>query len=274
MLNNEGDRLSRVIVCTPSYEYFRVENLKAHNFNEIPDPGETKRQHDNLKSVMEKFGSEVIDVPELANHPNSVFTRDVALVTPKGYIKLRMGLDARRGEEQWMAEILNSIGEPYIGEILPPGTVEGGDVILAGSVAFVGRSDRTNDEGVRQLSVLLSDMNYEVRTLSVRGTYLHLGGAMSAISSKRMLCCHNVFPDDFFDGFDTIQVPHHGYVPSIGNVICLGENEVIANAAENMETINLLENNGIKVHGIDLSEFRKGGGGPSCLILPVERVDD
>jgi arginine deiminase len=25
------------------------------------------------------------------------------------------------------------------------------------------------------------------------------------------------------------------------------------------------------VHGIDLSEFRKGAGGPTCLILPVER---
>jgi N-dimethylarginine dimethylaminohydrolase len=25
------------------------------------------------------------------------------------------------------------------------------------------------------------------------------------------------------------------------------------------------------VHGLDLSEFRKGGGGPTCLILPVTR---
>ena len=73
------------------------------------------------------------------------------------------------------------------------------------------------------------------------------------------------------DGFETIEVPHQNYKPSVGNVICLQENEVIANAAENMETINILENNGVTVHHLDLSEFRKGAGGPTCLILPIER---
>jgi len=171
MLSNEGDRLTRVIVCTPGDEYFHVGNLTQQNFNEIPDADNTVKQHDRLKLIMQQFGSEVIDVPELAGHPNSVFTRDVALVTPRGYVKLSMGLPARRGEEQWMAEILDSLGEPFAGEIVPPGTVEGGDVILAGSVAFIGRSHRTNDDGIRQLSELLIGMNYEVRTVSLPGSY-------------------------------------------------------------------------------------------------------
>jgi arginine deiminase len=55
-------------------------------------------------------------------------------------------------------------------------------------------------------------------------------------------------------------------------VICLGENEVIANIAENAEAIRELEKEGITVHSIDLSEFRKGTGGPTCLILPIERI--
>ncbi len=271
MLSNEGDRLTRVIVCTPGDEYFHVDNLTEQNFNEVPDVNQTIAQHDRLKSIMTKFGCEVIDVPELADHPNSVFTRDVALITPRGYIRLRMGLAARRGEEQWMAEILDSLGEPCAGEIVPPGTVEGGDVILAGSVAFVGHSSRTNEHGIMQISNLLSQMDYEVRTVALRDSYLHIGGAMSVIGPKRIFCCQHVFPPDFFNGFETIEVPHHGYDPSIGNVICLRDNEVIANAAENMEAIQILEKNGVVVHAIDLSEFRKGAGGPSCLILPVER---
>ena len=56
------------------------------------------------------------------------------------------------------------------------------------------------------------------------------------------------------------------------NMGCLKENEVIANCAENMVTIDILEKNGVHVHHIDLSEFRKGAGGPTCLILPVDRV--
>ena len=58
---------------------------------------------------------------------------------------------------------------------------------------------------------------------------------------------------------------------SNGNVICLGNNEIIANAAENAEAIQALEKKELMVHGIDLSEFRKGAGDPTCLILPVER---
>ncbi len=88
----------------------------------------------------------------------------------------------------------------------------------------------------------------EVRTISVKGSYQHLGGAMSARGPERILFCSEVFPDNFFKGFDVIEVPHLGFNPSVGNVICLGENEVIANAAENMQTIKVLENNGVMVH--------------------------
>ncbi|KPK77520.1 MAG: hypothetical protein AMJ79_02935 [Phycisphaerae bacterium SM23_30] len=271
MLRNEGARLTRVVVCTPRTEYFNVTDLKAQGMNEIADPPKTRQQHDRLKSIMKDFGCEVLDAPECPGHPNSVFTRDPALVTPRGFIQLRMGLKARRGEEIWMTQFLKSLDEPCVGEITTPAVAEGGDLILAGAVAFIGVSDRTNPQGAEQLSAFLSDMDYEVRTLKLHPGYLHIGGAMSALGNRRLLCCKDVFPKDFFKGFDTIEVDHQNFRPSVGNVICLAENEVIANAEENMAVIQILEKEGVKVHGIDLSEFRKGGGGPTCLILPLER---
>jgi dimethylargininase len=270
MLQNEGGKLTRVAVCTPGGEYFSVADLESHNITEIPDADRTLKQFSRLKSVLFEAGCDVVDAPELAGHPNSVFTRDVALVTPQGYIQLRMGLDSRRGEEEWMASILDSLGEPKVGEIRAPGTVEGGDIILAGNVAFVGQSQRTNLEGVNQISKILKHMGYQVRIHRMEFRYLHLGGAMSMIGLQRVLCCRGVFPDRFFKGFDTVEVPQRG--PSTGNVICLGESEVIANRAENAEAIKTLEEEGIKVHSMDLSEFRKGTGGPTCLILPIERI--
>ena len=62
MLKNEGDRLTRVIVCTPQTEYFNVTDLKAQGMNEFPDPEQTKMQHDRLKSIMADFGAEVLDM--------------------------------------------------------------------------------------------------------------------------------------------------------------------------------------------------------------------
>ncbi len=270
MLKNEGGKLVRVAICTPGKDYFSVTDLKSHNITEVPNAERTIEQFTLLKSIMKKAGCRVIDVPELSGHPNSVFTRDVSLVTPQGYVKLRMGLESRRGEEEWMAGSLGLLGEPCVGEVRAPGTVEGGDIILAGKVAFVGHSQRTNPEGVNQISKFLKNMDYEVRIHRMDFRYLHLGGAMSMIGSRRVLCCRGVFPDAFFEGFDTVDVPHRG--PSTGKVICLRENEVIANIAENAEAIGELEKKRVKVHAIDLSEFRKGTGGPTCLILPIERI--
>jgi dimethylargininase len=115
----------------------------------------------------------------------------------------------------------------------------------------------------------LIKMGYEIRTVSLTERYLHLGGAMSAIGPEKILCCQDVFPADFFNGFDIVEVPHVG--ASTGNVICLTGDEIIANVAENLEAVEILERHDVKVHRIDLSEFRKGTGGPTCLVLPIER---
>jgi dimethylargininase len=268
MLRNEGNRLSRVIVCTPRYEYFCVSDPKAHNIAQVADREKAQQQHDRLKSVLAESGCEVIDVPELAGHPNSVFTRDTALCTPDGYVKLRLGLDTRLGEGEWMARALESLGVPRAREITPPGTVEGGDVVLAGNVAFVGRSTRTNADGIRQLSDTLHSMGYEMRVVSLPDEILHLDKVMMVVGPERIVCLPEFFPDGFFAGFDTIEIPRRG--DNTANVICLGENEIIANTA-NAQVIEILEGEKVTVHSIDLSEFAKGMGGPNCLIMPVER---
>lgn len=269
MLRNEGDRLTRVVVCSPSKEYFGVKNLKAHNFAARPDPEKAKKQHVLLKTTLKTFGADVMDIDELSSHPNSVFTRDTSICTPQGYIQLRMGLATRRGEEDWIAQALDRLKEPRAGRIHSPGTVEGGDVILAGSVAFVGCSQRTNANGIRQLSFLLEKMGYEIRTAAIPPPHLHLMGIMSLIGPKHILYCKGFFEKEFLKGFECIEMDCQMFVS--GNVICLGEGELIAEAS-NAVVIEALEKREFKVHALGLSEFVKGSGGSSCLILPVERI--
>jgi dimethylargininase len=268
-VRNEGDRLTKVVVCTPGDEYAGVTDTEAHHIAAAADRDNAVRQHGALTAVLESFGCVVIDIPELAGHPNSVFTRDTALCAPSGFVRLRMGLPTRRGEEEWMAARLSSLGERCIGTIEEPGTVEGGDVILAGSVAFVGRSDRTNQAGVDQINDILSREGFEVRSAGVPEPFLHIGGAMSIVSPRLVLACSGIFPPGFFRGFDSVEIECEDF--SGGNVICLGDGEVLADAA-NMRMVSLLEAGGLTVHRIDLGEFVKGIGGPSCLVLPVERV--
>ncbi|MBK7407576.1 MAG: amidinotransferase [Saprospirales bacterium] len=269
MVKNEGDKLKRVIVSSPGKEYVSFWDKDAHHITEVADLEKAKLQHGILTTILENSGCEVVDVPELFGHPNSVFVRDAALCTPQGYLKLKMGLETRRGEEDWLEKALQAHGVPMAGILELPATAEGGDVILADHVAFVGHSHRTNEEGVHQLSAWLGYMGYKVRTVKVPDRYLHIGGAMSMIGPHRVLCCEGVFPEHFFDGYQTIVVPGDSFIHA--NVICIQDGEVIAERT-NRETIAVLRQAGIEVHALDLSEFVKGAGGPSCLIMPVERV--
>jgi dimethylargininase len=260
--------LKKVIVCPPKSEYFKIEDLKKHNITKPPQKERAAFQHERLRSSLEHFGCEVIEIEELIDHPNSVFTRDTALCTGNGYIKLRMGLESRRGEEEWMANLLESIGEKIAGQIFEPGTVEGRDVILTDGVAFIGHSTRTNEDGILQLSKILSSMGYEIRIAEVPHPYLHIGGMMTVIGEKHILCTQKLFPFGFFKGFKSIDVPAESFIS--GNVISIGNNTIIADRSNEIAIEALIEN-GFSVTSLDLSEFVKGTGGPTCLILPVER---
>lgn len=267
-LSHEGHSLKRAVVCPPQQEYFLVTDRKAHNITELPNKDLAIMQHALLVETMRDFGTDVLIVNELPGHPNSVFTQDTAVASPEGYIKLRMGIETRRAEESWMGDFLDSKGVPCIGRIEDPATVEGGDVILAGNIAFVGISTRTNHEGARQIGYLLTRQGFEVRTVSVPNPFLHIGGAMSVIDVDAILGVEGVFPDGYFQGFKVISVPNEGFIS--GNVVTLGNRKLIVNK-ENKVAIKKLHEAGFSLHEVDLSEFTKGTGGPSCLIMPLVR---
>lgn len=268
MVKSESDPLKRVVVCTPKEEYARAGNRKEHNIGDLGNPAVAIQQHDTLKNTLQEFGADVLDVPELAGHPNSVFTRDTAISTPQGYINLNLGLPTRQAEGAWMAQVLNTRGEHCIGEITSPGTLEGGDVLLAGDVAFIGRTVRTNEEGIRQFSEIMTTMGYQIRVIHLPETILHLDKVLMVLGGKQVLFCEELVSPEDIKGFDGIAISCSGNTTA--NIICLGNKHVIVNRSNDL-VIDLLRNNGYIVHDLDLSEFAKGMGGPNCLIMPVER---
>lgn len=277
MVRSEADPLRQVLVCPPGPEFLGVRDGEAHSIPFPADPVRVREQYRELTGTMAEAGAAVVEVPELEGHPNSLFTRDSALVVDDGYVRLRMGLPTRRGEEAWMASNLAGLGLSEVGRIGGPGspdpaaTLEGGDVILAGNVAFVGLSDRSNRAGVEALEKILSHRGFQVRVAPIPPTFMHIGGAMSLVAPDAVLACPAVFADGFFEGFRVIGIPCARGGESGANVICLGPGEVVANLGDGPEAPEALASAGIRVHGLDLSEYRKGDGGPTCMILPLDR---
>lgn len=167
-----------------------------------------------------------------------------------------------------MAACLDTDGMPCVGEIAAPGTVEGGDVILAGRVAFIGLTMRTNDDGIRQLSKLLEKMDYEIRVIPMPCTILHLDKAMMMTGPGSIIYCRELMAPELLEGFDITVLSC--YEAATANLICLGPGECIV-GRNNSRVIEKLDNTGTTLHTLDLSEFAKGTGGPNCLIMPVER---
>ena len=264
---HDGLRLKKVIVVPPEKEYFNVENLKAHNIMERADVEKAKKQHAKLRELMRSAGADVIKFSELKGHPNSVFTMDTSLPLGDAFVQLRMGLTTRRGEDEWMSEILKNMGLEKIGEIKEPGTAEGGDLIPAYPYFFIGLSRRTNREGAEQLKRILERLGYEIRLIPVAEMHLHLGGAMTLIGEDRILACKSI-PRELLRGFEVIYMDCRTFIT--GNVINLGEERVIVEE-RNAEARYKLEKIGYEVFPLNLSEFVKGSGGPSCLILAIER---
>ena len=62
MIRNEGNKLTRVVVCSPKHEYFHVDNHKAHNITQEADRLLAIRQHDILKALIN--GIVICNLPE------------------------------------------------------------------------------------------------------------------------------------------------------------------------------------------------------------------
>ncbi len=111
-------------------------------------------QHRAYCQALSELGVEVVTLPEDPARPDSVFVQDTAVIVAGRVIVCWPGAPSRRGEEVAVAGLLADRGLPTV-RIQPPGTLEGRDVLVTERGVFVGRSARTNAQGVAQLRRIL-----------------------------------------------------------------------------------------------------------------------
>ena len=108
--------------------------------------------------MLTEAGVEVIEGgPDAPGQLDAIFAYDPSLITDHGAILLRMGKEPRRQETAFHTETYRELGIPIIGQVVAPGTVEGGDCFwLDEGTLAVGRGYRTNEHGISQLRSLLA----------------------------------------------------------------------------------------------------------------------
>src|SRR4051812_26146976 len=106
-------------------------------------------QHDAYRSTLADLGAEVHRMDDAHEFPDGVFIEDAALVLDDVAVIMRPGAVSRRGETSGVKAALRRYRE--IVEISAPGTIDGGDIVVIGKRIFVGRSARSNAEGISAL---------------------------------------------------------------------------------------------------------------------------
>lgn len=257
-----GRLFERVFVRPPPKDY---PNCNSTNSDKDGiDLVLARKQHREYVSILKESRIDVVELPVLDGHPDSVFTQDPAVIGRDTTIVGRFGLNSRAGEETEMVKDLN-VGDWKIGTlqfIKGPGQLEGGDVLITDTAIFVGVSSRTNKEGIRQLASQLQNH----RVVPVKTKSFHLLCGCSYIGQNTIAVAPSVVDVEPFAGFNLIQIPNEEEYAA--NILRLGKRKVLIPSGY-PKTYAKLRGAGIEVVEIDNSEFYKGDGGLTCLSSPV-----
>jgi dimethylargininase len=217
-------------------------------------------QHDGYRAVLSELGARVIRLDDADAFPDGVFVEDTALVLDEVAISMRPGAESRRVEVPGiLAELMRYREVITIG---PPATIDGGDIVVDGKRILVGRSARTNHEGIEALGAIAKRFGYSVRGVRMSGC-LHLKSGCTALPDGRLLINRAWIDERDVADFDVIDVPTDE--PWGGDVAFIGDTVIAAAAFP--RTLETLTGLGVSTRPVDVSEFAKAEGGVTCMSL-------
>ena len=180
---------------------------------------------------------------------------------PGAVILTRPGAVSRRGEVLQIRPTLEAVfGD--ISTIHPPGTLEGGDVMMVGTHFYIGLSGRTNEAGARQMIAILEKRGL-TGSMVVLKEMLHLKSGVSYIESGNLLAYGEVFGKPEFKQFDILKI--NGSEAYAANSLWVNGTVLVPQGYS--DTATAIESRGYSVRMLNVSEFQKLDGGLSCLSL-------
>ena len=271
--------LRDVLVKRPGAAFGKAFENPAHGFLHPVDLAVARREHDAFVDLLASLGPTVHVLDAEIDDPDLVYTYDPLIVTDRGAIPLRPGKPNRAGEPAAIEAWTTAAGIPTVGRIEAPGTIEGGDTFwLRPDLFCIGRTLRTNEEGVRQLAALVDG---DVRVFDVpywRGPaeLVHLMSVISPVADDLAVVYMPLLPVGLWRllgelGIRMVEVPEEEYLTLGPNVLAVRPGVVIL-AAGNPRTEAALVAAGCEVHTYAATEIGVNGtGGPTCMTRPILR---
>ncbi|WP_242512244.1 dimethylarginine dimethylaminohydrolase family protein [Pseudolysobacter antarcticus] len=222
-------------------------------------------QHRAYLCALESLGCVVISMPAQDDLADSVFVEDVAVVLDEIAIMTRPGAASRRAEVASVAKVLARYRTVL--EIVAPGTLDGGDVLRLGCDIYVGESARSNAAGIAQLRELCAPFGYRVHGVITQDC-LHLKSAVTQVADDTLLI-NPAWLDQtrgdivLFAGWKMIDVdPAEQHA---ANALLVGDGLIYPACFPH--TRQRLQDAGIAVTSVDVSELQKAEGAVTCCSI-------
>ncbi|HUK27423.1 MAG TPA: arginine deiminase family protein [Candidatus Acidoferrales bacterium] len=226
-----------------------------------------KEQHRTYVSLLKESGVTVVTLPAVEDYPDSVFLQDPAVLGTVRSVLGRFGAQSRRGEEEALRLDLKKYEETVgkLNQVKAPGTLEGGDILVTNTGLFVGKSQRTNPDGIGQLAGFLPGMKVK----PVMTKLFHLLCGVTYLSDGIMIISPQLIEKSNFPGFRFIEIPEKDAYSC--DALYLGERRVLIPSGFPY-TVTQLKKAGYVTVEVDVSEFYKGDGGVTCLSSPIYTI--
>ena len=260
------------------------EQWQQLNYLEQPDLQTAIIEYKEFESILKSQDTEVLHLPEHQDlSMDSVYCRDASIATDFGMIICNMGKKDRSKEPDAQKTFFKKNNIPVLGEIMFPGTLEGGDVAwLDQTTLAVGHTYRTNEAGIQQLKQLLEPHGLRILVVELphyKGSsdVFHLMSIFSPVAEKIAVVYSPLMPIYFRNellirGYDFVEVPEEEFDSMGCNVLAIGPKKCV------MLKGNPFTEKGLLDHGCEVYTYEgahisvMGGGGPTCLTRPLKRT--
>ena len=230
----------------------------------VIDPARARAQHAAYADALADL-VEVVALPPDEELPDACFVDDCAVVLGGRALLTRPGAPSRAAEPERLADTLARLVDD-LQRMTPPATLDGGDVLRLGRTLVAGRSERTSQDGIAQLTRFAEAAGGRVEVAAVPPGILHLQSAVTALDDDAVVGTAELLEQPPLRGVtNKVVVPPEE--AAAGNVLAVGTTVVMpAGCPRTAAAVAAL---GFEVRQVDLSEFAKADGGATCLSLLV-----
>jgi len=294
-------KIRKIMVCAPGDEQKDSLITKDYQLFNLPEgPTDLDKLREEHRSLVAALGAEGIEViyldpkePLIGTYGiplrSAPYTRETIMVRGGAIIE-RPVPAYKKGLEVFHAKRLMELGCPILHTIHGKGAYETSNMVWIDDTSVIlAVGLRGNMEGLRQVEHILRGLGVEDIHVAHLPGYLysrkHQVGGSSGIFHLDMtfgMAYYKIavlWPGGVgyetilwleSKGVDLIEVSDEELHTCAPNLLPIAPKKVIVSAF-NLKMTEELRKRGIEVIELDLSECAKGGGGPTCLTLPLIR---